>query len=112
MSTRVVAVTVAQDGAVSGGLGKAHYMALATVVDGAIADWRIDEVRWDDLHDQGGEGSHHARIVRFMRDNSVTDVVAAHAGPPMQNTLAKLDVRLHLGASGDARSAVVAALAE
>ncbi len=112
MGNRVAAVTVAADGAVGGGLGRAHSMAVAGVVDGVIVDWRVEEVRWDALHDEGGEGAHHARIVRFMRDHAVTDVVAAHAGPPMQNTLAKLGVRLHMGASGDARSAVLAALAE
>ncbi|MHB0927903.1 MAG: NifB/NifX family molybdenum-iron cluster-binding protein [Candidatus Nanopelagicales bacterium] len=110
MTRTVVAATISPDGSIGGGLGKAHWMAIASVVDGAITDWRVEEVRWDELHDEGGEGSHHARIVRFMRDHQVQDVVAAHAGPPMQNTLSKLGIRLHMGAAGDARQAVLAAL--
>ena len=46
----------------------------------------------------------------FLMDNAVTVVVAGHMGPPMQNTLAKLDIRVVLNASGDARGAVIAAV--
>ena len=105
----IVCVTV-ESGEVGGGWGKARAVALATVSDGAIADWREIDVRWDVAHDEGTEGSHHARIVRFLRENDVEVVVAGHMGPPMQHTLAKLGVRVVVGASGDARAAVLAAV--
>lgn len=104
----IVCVTIESDD-VGGGWGKARTVALATVSDAAITDWREVDVRWDIAHDEGTEGSHHARIVRFLRENGVEVVVAGHMGPPMRNTLAKLGVRTVIGASGDARAAALAA---
>lgn len=104
----VVAVVVDADGTVvSGGLGKATHLAVATVVDGVVTDWTVHDVGWDVLHDVGEHGAHHARIVRFMREHGVNHVVAAHIGPPMQNTLTKLGLSLTLEASGDARQAAL-----
>lgn len=40
---------------------------------------------WDVLHDQGGEGAHHARIVRFLREHKV--VVASRIGPGKRRTV-------------------------
>lgn len=105
----IVCVVVNESGGVGGGWGKARRVALATVTDNAVADWHEVEVGWDVAHDQGGEGSHHARIVRFLRENAVDVVVAGHMGPPMQNTLTKLGLRVVLGSSGDARAAALAA---
>lgn len=94
---------------VGGGFGRARALAVATVTDGSITDWQEHDVRWDVAHDEGPEGSHHGRIVRFMREHQVDTVVTGHMGPPMQNTLAKLGLRVVLEASGDARAAAVAA---
>ena len=105
---RTVCVNIIGD-QVGGGFGKALALAVATVEDGSVTDWQEFDVRWDVAHDQGGEGSHHARIVRFMREHDVDTVVTGHMGPPMQNTLAKLGLRVVLEASGDARAAAVAA---
>ena len=110
MSIEVACTPVTPEENVAGGWGKAPAVAVAKVVEGTIADWRIENVGWDALHDSGTEGSHHARITRFLLDNSVTLVVAGHMGPPMQNTLAKLDIRVVLNASGDARGAIIAAV--
>lgn len=107
----VVCVPVTPDGRVEGRWGKAPRVAVATVRGGEITEWTEHDVRWDVLHDEGTEGSHHARVVRFLRDNEVTAVVASHMGPPMVNTIGKLGLGLHLGATGDARAAVVGALA-
>lgn len=105
----IVCVVVNESGEVGGGWGKARRVALATVADGAVTDWREVDVGWDVAHDMGSEGSHHARIVRFLREDAVDVVVAGHMGPPMQNTLTKLGVRVVLDASGDARAAALAA---
>ncbi|HEY3549402.1 MAG TPA: NifB/NifX family molybdenum-iron cluster-binding protein [Propionicimonas sp.] len=107
----IVCVVVNESGEVGGGWGKARRVALATVAEGAVTDWREVDVRWDEAHDQGPEGSHHARIVRFLRENDVEVAVAGHMGPPMQNTLTKLGLRVVLGVTGDARAAAVAAAA-
>jgi predicted Fe-Mo cluster-binding NifX family protein len=104
----VVAVNVVGD-QVGDGWGRAARIALATVDGGAVVDWTEHDVRWDVAHDQGGEGAHHARVVRFLRENGVQVVVTGHMGPVMANTLQKLGVRTALGVTGDARAAAVTA---
>jgi len=108
MATRIVAVNVTPDGdLVGGGLGRASHMAIASVDDQGLNSWEVHHVEWDVLHDVGEHGAHHARIVRFMREHGVTHVVTGHAGPPMQNTLAKLGITVTLDAAGDARAAAL-----
>ncbi|MDR2931200.1 MAG: hypothetical protein LBV06_09900 [Propionibacteriaceae bacterium] len=56
-----------------------------------------------------GHGAHHARIVRFLKDNHVDVVVTGHAGPPMLHTLELMGVACVIGAAGDARQAAIQA---
>lgn len=107
----IVMTTLAADGAVGGGLGRASDVALATVTDGQLRSWNEVHVGWDHLHDEGTEGSHHARIATFLKEHDVAAVVAQHAGPGMQRMLGTMGIRLLLGASGDARQAVLDAAA-
>lgn len=112
MSKRsVVLVPVTDSGEIDHKFGKAPQVAVAVVEDGVIAGWTVHPMGWDVLHDEGEHGAHHARIVRFVREHDVNDVVADHMGPPMQNTLTKLGVALHMDRSGDAREAVLSATA-
>ena len=104
-----VAVPVSPEGMVGHSWGKAPLLAIAEVANGRITSWTVHQVDWDRLHDEGGEGSHHARVVRFIKDHGVTLIVASHMGPPMANTLTKLGCRVVLGSEGDARAAVLAA---
>jgi predicted Fe-Mo cluster-binding NifX family protein len=104
----VVCVPVTADGQVGGGWGRADRVALAEVVGGRIASWQEIEVGWDRLHEEGTEGSHHARIARFLTEHSVDRVVAGHMGPPMQHMLEKMGVSVRTGAAGDARHVVMA----
>lgn len=104
----VVCVPVTADRRMAHGWGRARRLALVTVAAGRIVDWTEHEVRWDELHDVGTEGSHHARVVRFLREHRVEVVVAQHMGPPMTRTLGQLGIRCHLGADGDAEAAVLA----
>jgi predicted Fe-Mo cluster-binding NifX family protein len=85
-------------------------MALARVDGGRLVEWTEHDVRWGDQHDSGTEGSHHARIARFLIDNHVDTVVAGHMGPPMVRMLGTMGLQVHLGASGDARDAVLTAV--
>lgn len=107
-----VVIAINLDGTtVASGWGKAHTVAIATVTDGQITDWSEHAVGWDELHGQGSEGQHHARIVRFVREQGAKIVVTGHMGPPMHNTMTKLGCKILLGVDGDARSAALAAVA-
>ena len=97
---------------VGGGWGKAQRIALATVDDdGTVTDWAEHDVRWDLAHDEGTEGSHHARVVRFLKENGVQVVATGHMGPPMARMLATMGIRAVTDATGDPRTAAVAAAA-
>lgn len=106
----IIALTLAATQDTLVGLGRAPRVALATVdaeQGPTITDWQVDEVRWDLAHDEGTEGSHHARIVRFLREHQVDAVLAAHAGPGMVNTLNKMGVPLLPATQSDARAALL-----
>ena len=106
----IVCVPVTGDGAVDPRWGRADRVALATVGAGGVEDWQEREVHWGTLHDTGSEGSHHARVARFLLDNDVEAVVAHHMGGPMAHMLERMGIAVHLDASGDAREAVAAAV--
>jgi predicted Fe-Mo cluster-binding NifX family protein len=108
----IVCVPVEPDGSVGHSWGRAPRVAVARVESGDVADWQEYDVHWDSLHDEGTEGGHHARIARFLQDHGVQAIVAGHVGPGMLQMLPKMGVALRLGASGDARSAVLAAARE
>ena len=106
----IVCIPVTGDGQTGNGWGRARRLALATTSGGAITDWQELEVGWDVLHDAQGEGSHHARVARFLIDHHVESVVAEHMGDGMVRMLATMGIRTSLGADGDARAAVLATL--
>jgi predicted Fe-Mo cluster-binding NifX family protein len=103
----IVAVSVTADGMVTGGWGRADRVAIARVEGGKIEDWTVYETGWNSLHDEGTEGSHHARIARFLMDHKVERVVTGHMGPPMQRMLAQMGIAASMGGGGDARAAVL-----
>lgn len=105
----IACIPVTSEGLVSPRLGRAGRVAVATVSDGQLTGWQETEVGWDVLHDEGTEGAHHARMVRFLRDNAIEVVVVGRMGEGMARTMASMGVRLVLGASGDARAAVLGA---
>jgi predicted Fe-Mo cluster-binding NifX family protein len=102
----VVCIPVTVEGQVGGGWGRADRVAVADVRDGSIASWEEFEVGWGRLHDEEAEGSHHARIARFLTDHGVNQVVAGHMGPPMAQMLGRMGLTVRLGATGNARRAV------
>jgi predicted Fe-Mo cluster-binding NifX family protein len=108
----IVCVPVTAEGSVDPRWGRAERIALAELSADAIANWQELDVGWGGLHDSGSEGSHHARIARFLREQCVEAVVADHMGQPMQQMLDKLGIKVRLGAGGDAKAAVLATLDE
>lgn len=101
----IVGITITPDGHVGGGLGRAQTMAVAEVRAGGLETWSEVDVGWGDLHGTGSEGSHHARIVRFMREHGIECVVTAGLGDGMRRTLGKLGVSVRTDLTGDARTA-------
>ncbi|MDR1513382.1 MAG: dinitrogenase iron-molybdenum cofactor [Propionibacteriaceae bacterium] len=95
---------------VGGGWGRAHTVAIAQTEAGQITSWTEHEVCWDVLHGEGSHGAHHARVVRFLRENRVDVVISGHMGAPMERTLRGLGIASVTGAEGSAR-AIVASLA-
>ena len=85
-------------------------MAVAEAAATGLTDWQEHEVRWDELHDVGTHGSHHARVVRFLREHGVRAVVVDHVGEGMRRTLTSMGVALHEGHSGDARGELLSAV--
>lgn len=102
----IVCVPVTTDGNIDPRWGRADWVAIADVQDGKIKTWLEVEVSWSRLHDEGTEGSHHARVVKFLREHGVEAVVAHHMGEGMTRMLSTMEIPVHLGASGDARTAV------
>jgi predicted Fe-Mo cluster-binding NifX family protein len=95
----VICLAVAGDGCIDPRWGRAQRVAIATAEKGAITGWEEFDVSWDTLHDTGSEGTHHARVARFLREHQVDTVLAHHMGEGMAR----------LGLVGDARRAVTAA---
>lgn len=105
----IAVVPVTEQGNVDPRWGKAARVAVARVEDGEIVEWTEHPVGWDAAHDLGGEGSHHARIVRFLREQAITHVVVNHMGAPMVNTITKMGLTIVPAASSNAREAVALA---
>ncbi|WOP19981.1 NifB/NifX family molybdenum-iron cluster-binding protein [Raineyella sp. LH-20] len=101
-----IAIPVTADGQVEPRWGRAPMVAVATVESGQVTDWVVHQVGWDVAHDQGTEGSHHARIVRFLRENAVEAVVVDHMGQGMLHTLGKMGIPVLPARAADAREAV------
>ena len=108
-TTVIAVVPVTVQGNVDPRWGKAARVAVAKVENGEIVDWTEHPVGWDAAHDIGTEGSHHARIVRFLIEHEITHVVVNHMGAPMVNTITKMGLTIVSAASANAREAVALA---
>lgn len=108
----IICAPVTRDGMIDPRWGRADWVAVADVVHGEIASWQELEVSWSRLHDEGGPGSHHARVAKFLHDNQIEALVANHIGDGMVRMLDTMGLPVHLGATGDARAAVKVAGAD
>jgi len=104
----IVCVPVTTEGLIDPRWGRADWVAVSEVVGGEIVKWEQIEVSWSRLHDEGTPGSHHARVVTFLREHQVELVVANHIGDGMVRMLDTMGLPVRLGAAGDARAAVQA----
>lgn len=89
--------------------GRARRVLIVDVDAGELKHWEELDVGWDELHETGTEGAHHARVARFLRDHQVETVIASRMGPDMQHMLGKLGVTVRLGVTGNARRAAATA---
>ena len=106
----IICVPVTPAGEIDPRWGKADRVALVEVHDGKIANWSEVEVGWGELHDSGTHGSHHARIVTFLKENKVNAIVANHMGDGMVRMLETMKIPVYYDAVGDAREAVTKAI--
>jgi predicted Fe-Mo cluster-binding NifX family protein len=102
----IVCIPVMENGQVEPSWGRAPRVALATVENHAVEKWEEMDVHWDSLHDQDGEGQHHARIAKFLMEHHVTDVAASHMGPGMERMLGAMRLNTALGIEGNAHQVV------
>lgn len=107
----IVATPVTEDSQSASAWGKAHWIGVAGVIDGEVRSWQVHEVAWDESHDEGAHGSHHARIVRFVREQGITAVVVDHMGPGMVQVMLTMRIPLLPATPGDAKASILAALA-
>ncbi len=107
----IVATPVTAEGQSAAAWGKAHWIGVAGVEDGAVTTWQVHEVGWDVSHDEGTHGSHHARIVRFIKEQAIDAVVVDHMGPGMVQVMQTMGIPVLPASPGDARDSILAALA-
>lgn len=107
----MVCVPVGDDGSVDPRWGRARRVAVVQIEGGAIVEWRDHEVGWDRLHDEATDGSHHARVATFLREQGIDVVMAHHMGEGMRRTLDRMGIAVRLGVQGPARSVVASLLA-
>ena len=72
----LVCVPVTAEGLIDPRWGRADRVAITEVTEDGIGTWREYEVGWNALHDAGTEGSHHARVARFLKEHHVEAVLA------------------------------------
>ena len=111
----IVATPVDQSGSTMHSWGRAHWVATGDVRESdagepRVFDWQVHEVAWDQSHDAAAHGSHHATIVRFLRDNGVQAIVVDHVGEGMQRMLSTMGIPMLPASPGDARASVEAAV--
>jgi len=105
-----IATPVTATGQSGAAWGKAHWIGVATVEDGAVSAWQVHEVAWDVSHDEGTHGSHHARIVRFLKEHDIAVVVVDHMGPGMVQVMQTMQIPVLPASPGAAQASILAAL--
>lgn len=107
-----VCVPMDATGEVGHGWGRSELVVVAeTAGPGAgFSTWEEHRVRWDELHDTDGDGAHHARVARFLREHAVDTVVARGMGPSMRHMLETMGVRVLTGDGTTVRDVATSAV--
>jgi len=119
-----VAVAVLPNGMVNAHFGRANKLALATVENGQISKWEEVEVPFaeshgdhDHHHDHDHHDhehhhapDHHEGIKNFLVEQGVDMVLLDHAGPGMQKVMNETDIKIVVGAKGNAKEVVQAVI--
>lgn len=121
-----VAVAVLPNGMVNAHFGRANKLAFATIENKQIISWEevaapFAETHGHDHHhehehgyhhhdhDHNHEhGHHHQAIKNFLVEHQVDLVLLDHAGPGMQKVINETDIKIVIGAKGNAKDAVQA----
>ncbi len=106
----ILMTPVTEDGRTDSRFGRAHWVAIAELADGALTSWTVHEVDWDGLHDAGTHGSHHARVITFVREQGVEAVVAPMMGEGMARMLTSAGLPILPASPGNAKASVLAAV--
>ncbi len=89
-----ITAPVDDNGMLAPGFGRARKMAIATFEEKTLVDYEVIDVGWDILHDEGPHGSHHGRIVRFLKEHDIDRVLCAGMGESMAHTINKMGLPL------------------
>lgn len=108
----ILLTPVTEDGRTDSRFGRAHWVAIAEVAGGELTSWTVHEVDWDGLHDAGTHGSHHARVISFLREQGVEAVVAPMMGEGMARMLTSAGLPILPASPGDAKASVLTAVSE
>lgn len=122
-----VAVAVLPNGMINSHFGRAEKIALATIENKQIVDWQELEVPFADTHEDHGHHQHdhhdhdhdhhqhnhhhhgpgHVKGIKaFLVDQHVDLVLLDHAGPGMRTIQNEIEIKVVVGAKGNAKEAV------
>lgn len=126
-----VAVAVLPNGMINAHFGSAKKVALVNIESKEITSWEEVTVPFAETHGDEGHDHHHDHdhehdhdhhhhhhhhhapghvegIMKFLVDQKVDLVLLDHAGPSIQKIRKNIEIKLVVGASGNAREAVQA----
>lgn len=121
-----VAIAVLPNGMINAHFGRANKLAVATIENGQITKWEEVDVPFaethgdhdhhdhDHDHDHGHEHhhhhapGHHEGIKNVLVQSGVDMVLLDHAGPGMQKVMNETDIKIVVGAKGNARESIQA----
>lgn len=106
MRTATICIPLDAQGRVAPRLGQARAVATCRIDDGVVSKWTEHPVGWDNTYGVDVLGVHHPRVVRFMVDHEITDVIADAVCESVKRALASSDVSVHTKYMGEAVAAV------
>ncbi|MFV9510867.1 NifB/NifX family molybdenum-iron cluster-binding protein [Tepidibacillus sp. LV47] len=123
-----VAVAVLPNGMVNTHFGRANRLALATIENGQITKWEEVDVPFAQTHgdhdhhhdhhdhhhhhdhEHHHHHAHHENIKNWLVEHGIDMVLVDHAGPGMQKVINETNIKVIVGAKGNAREVVQAVI--